>query len=309
MPLLEERSIEAYAVDILGWGFVETAGRIGSVSVEAKRSYLFAFWQQVLGSRPAIFVGSSLGAATIIDFVAAHTEACAATLLLDPQGFIDGAPPVPAAFAKGGVELLRSWPLRSLGQKIAYEDGPRCDTDDAIRVGRLHCSREGWADDAVSWLLGGGYSVSGQVSALRAAPCTILWGRQDRVLPPSEYVLKFATALPQATFRWVESCGHVPHLEQPTVVAEAIQAVVCGEELAGDGDISQLVAAAAASPLDRLNAFLDTPILDTGVRGGPLEPFKRFARLEPELASAAASVLALSFFAVLGALLAQLLAG
>lgn len=48
------------------------------------------------------------------------------------------------------------------------------------------------------------------------------------------------------------------------------------------------------SPLDQLNAFLDRPILDTNVRGGPLEPFKRFARTEPELAGIIASVLAVA---------------
>ena len=34
------------------------------------------------------------GAAVVIDFFAAHPEAVASTVLVDPQGFIDGAPPV-----------------------------------------------------------------------------------------------------------------------------------------------------------------------------------------------------------------------
>ena len=45
-----------------------------------------------------------------------------AAVVLDPQAFIDGAPPVPAFAARAGLQLLRSWPLRSLGQKIAYDD-------------------------------------------------------------------------------------------------------------------------------------------------------------------------------------------
>lgn len=54
--------------------------------------------------------------------------------------------------------------------------------------------------------------------------------------------------------------------------------------------------------LASLNAFLDKPILDTGVRGGPLEPFKRFARINPEVAQVAASVIVVSGFAVLARL-------
>lgn len=105
----------------------------------------------------------------------------------------------------------------------------------------------------------------------------------------------------------------VPHLEQPAVVAKAITSVVRGTPVEGDADFSELLAAAAAdasaSPLERLNAFLDKPILDTGERGGALEPFKRWARIEPELASTAASVLAVSFFALLGRALLALVAG
>lgn len=52
-------------------------------------------------------------------------------------------------------------------------------------------------------------------------------------------------------------------------------------------------AAASSSPLEQLNSFLDRPILDTNVRGGPLEPFKKFARMEPEAAQVIASVIAI----------------
>ena len=117
---------------------------------------------------------------------------------------------------------------------------------------------------------------------------------------------RFVDALPALTFRWVERCGHVPHLEQPAVVADAIEAALAGAAPAGDGEVGALGGGAGGGAggdlLARLDAFLDRPLLDTNVRGGPLEPFKRFARLEPELAQALASVIAVSFFALLGKL-------
>ena len=208
LPLLAEKNLEAYALDILGWGFSDTSNARG-VSVEAKRAHLFAFVEQHLKGRPAILVGSSLGAATIIDFVASYASSAEGVVLCDPQALIDGTPPVPSPLARGGVRLLKSWPLRALGQKIAYEDLGRCDTDDAIRIGRVHCERERWEDDAVDWLLGGGYSVSSLLPTLRDTRCLILWGRQDRVLPPQDNVPTFLRQLPSADFRWVEQCGHV----------------------------------------------------------------------------------------------------
>ena len=75
-----------------------------------------------------------------------------------------------------------------------------------------------WEDDSIEWLLGGGYSVSSLVPRLASLPqCTILWGRQDEILDPKQFVPQFVKALPAATFRWVEECGHSPHLEQVRV--------------------------------------------------------------------------------------------
>jgi pimeloyl-ACP methyl ester carboxylesterase len=67
MPELQERNLEAYAIDILGCGFMDTSSA-RSVGIEAKRQLLYAFWQEVLGERPMLLAGVSLGAAVIIDF-------------------------------------------------------------------------------------------------------------------------------------------------------------------------------------------------------------------------------------------------
>jgi len=194
--------------------------------------------------------GVSLGAAVIIDFHAAYPEAVASAALIDPQGFIDGAPPVPEAFARAGIQVLGSWPLRSVANQLAYCDTNTYATDDAIRVGLLHCARPGWEDDSVDWLLGGGYSVSQLVPRLSRINTLIMWGRQDEILPPQDFVPKFVDALPEATFRWVENCGHSPHLEQPSVLASALAAFLQGEQIAGDSDVSEVVALANLSPLE-----------------------------------------------------------
>ena len=94
-------------------------------------------------------------------------------------------------------------------------------------------------------------------------------------------------------------------MEQPAVTAAAIHAFLCAREVGGDSDVGSLMAL-SQSPLERLSSFLDQPILDTSVRGGPLEPFKRYARREPEVAQLIASVVALSTFALIGRVLVAL---
>ena len=47
LPELEALGVEAYALDIFGWGFADTANAKG-VGVDAKRAHLLAFQQSVL---------------------------------------------------------------------------------------------------------------------------------------------------------------------------------------------------------------------------------------------------------------------
>ena len=53
-------------------------------------------------------------------------------------------------------------------------------------------------------------------------PTLVLWGRQDKILPPEQYVDKFVSDLEEARLEWVNDCGHVPHLEQPQRTADLI---------------------------------------------------------------------------------------
>ena len=104
LPLLEAAGVEAYAPCIAGWGFTDTTN-MRSVGVEAKRAQLLAFHEQVLGSRPAIWVGASLGACISLDCFKAKPGAFASFAALDP-GFFTEAPPVVPSFV--GRFLLRN---------------------------------------------------------------------------------------------------------------------------------------------------------------------------------------------------------
>lgn len=357
LPELEARGIEAYAPCVAGWGFTDTSG-MASIAPLAKRAQLLAFWEEVLGGRPATWVGASLGGSMVVDAFGARPDAVASAILLDPACFTPAPPAVPRPVASLLVRaILAAPPFRVLIAKSAYFV-KEAQTEDAIRVGSLHLPRAKWADDSSEWLSGGGYDLTTlAVGALATVPTLALFGRHDEVIPPASAVPQLVAALPAATFRWVERSGHTPHLERPRETADAIAAFVGGAAVGGDGDVSRLVRDAArgdglrgaataaaekalgaasaalvlvqnsvkasdssATPsvglgaktwslgkaLDAANAALDTPILDTNVRGGPLEPLKRWMRAEPELAQIAASIVAIAFFictAKLGAVL------
>jgi pimeloyl-ACP methyl ester carboxylesterase len=53
------------------------------------------------------------------------------------------------------------------------------------------------------------------------APALIVWGKQDRLVSPV-YAEEFASRLRKADVVVVDECGHLPQLEQPDAVREAV---------------------------------------------------------------------------------------
>lgn len=249
LPLLEAAGIEAYAPCVPGWGFSETTAMRG-IGVPERRAALLEFHQTVLGGRPAVWGGASLGACIALDCYLEKPDAFKGFAAFDPAFFTDPPPVVPAAVGKFLLSVGISKPgVRASIAKAAYyvkED----QTEDAIRCGNLPLSRAQWSDDQLVWLLGGAYGdQSPLVPKLQDLDTLTLWGREDEVIPPAGIASQWPAgrlmnALPETTFRWVEASGHTPHLEQPKVVAEALTAFVRGEPVPGDSDTESVAAAA-----------------------------------------------------------------
>lgn len=58
-----------------------------------------------------------------------------------------------------------------------------------------------------------------------AAETLVLWGESDRVVYPA-YGRAYANAIPGALFQIIPECGHLPQLEQPALLQQALQQFV-----------------------------------------------------------------------------------
>ena len=72
----------------------------------------------------------------------------------------------------------------------------------------------------MSFMKSDGYKVAKRVSAI-TQPTLVMWGREDKILDPA-YATRFAEEVPNSKLLWVEKCGHVAHLEQPTFMAKTL---------------------------------------------------------------------------------------
>ncbi|TVU38078.1 hypothetical protein EJB05_11428, partial [Eragrostis curvula] len=207
-PLLEEAGLEAWAVDILGWGFSDLETR-PPCDVASKREHLYQFWRSYI-KRPMVLVGPSLGAAVAIDFSVKYPEAVSKLIFIGASVYSEGPKDMtrmPKFVPYAGVSTLKSLPLRLLATRLAFYKIPSGFYFDWVQIGRLHCLLPWWEDATVDFMV--------------KQKCLIIWGEDDGIIM-SKLAYRLHQELPDATLRMVGQCGHIPHVEKPREAAKHI---------------------------------------------------------------------------------------
>jgi pimeloyl-ACP methyl ester carboxylesterase len=205
--------------------------RIVSFSAQAKLEALVGFCNVIGRGRSLCVGGASLGGGAAIELCTMIANSPDPTLrnlvqglcLIDAQGFVDGVGPMatlPKPIAKLGIQVLKSYQLRNVANQMSYFDKAQFATNDALRIGRLHCIRDGWEEALFSFMMSGGFSPSQKVSQV-TVPSLVIWGRDDVILE-KDFPQKFIDLIPDSQLEWIENCGHVPHLEKSEETAQEI---------------------------------------------------------------------------------------
>ncbi|XP_040957490.1 uncharacterized protein [Gossypium hirsutum] len=190
-PLLEESGLEAWALDILGWGFSDL-GRLPPCNVASKRYHFYQLWKSYI-KRPMVLVGPSLGAAVAIDFAVNYPEA---------------------------VSLLKTFPLRLYANLLAFDGIPLSKSLDWTNVGRLHCHMPWWKDATVNFMVSGGYNVVSKIKQVKQKTL-IICGENDKIVS-NQLAMRLRFELPNASMQRLPDCGHLCHVDKPRNVVKLI---------------------------------------------------------------------------------------
>ncbi|XP_051141091.1 uncharacterized protein LOC127258335 isoform X2 [Andrographis paniculata] len=219
-PLLEGNGLEAWAIDVLGWGFSDLEGR-PPCDVPAKRCHLYQLWKSHI-RRPMTLVGPSLGAAVAIDFAVNFPEAVDKLVLINPQVYANrtGFTKLPKFMAYAMASLLKSMPVRWYAKVLVFDGISLSKILDWTNVGRLHCLLPWWEDAMVNFMLSGGYNVSDQIKKVKKRTLLIC-SEHDKIVD-IKFAERLQNELLNATMQKLPDCGHMPHIEKPNVVAKLI---------------------------------------------------------------------------------------
>lgn len=226
-----------YALDLLGFGASEKAAV--PYSIELWVEQIYDFWKTLIG-RPAILVGNSIGSLVALSAAHTHPEMAQGLVMLslpDPSLREDLIPPwCRPVLSRIERAFTAEWILKSLFYGVRRPKVVR------PWAGLAYASRAAITEELVEILT----TPAGDRGAARAfslilqamvnpkfgprvdavlptliIPMLLLWGRQDRMVPPV-FAQKFAAMNARLKLIELDNAGHCPHDECAEIVNLAI---------------------------------------------------------------------------------------
>ncbi|MEB3265543.1 MAG: alpha/beta fold hydrolase [Cyanobacteriota bacterium] len=200
--------------DLYGFGFCpRPAG--APQGPEPVLAHLEALLQRLDGG-PVGVIGASMGGAVAVELARRQPRRVDRLLLLAPAGLTGRPMPVPPLLDGLGVRFLALPGVRRGLCRSAFADPDTAVGEPELQIASLHLQTPGWAEALARFARSGGFAGCGD--PLPPQPLHVLWGANDRILRPAQR--RAAEALLGHRLDVVQQCGHLPHLDQPQLVAE-----------------------------------------------------------------------------------------
>jgi pimeloyl-ACP methyl ester carboxylesterase len=212
---LRRQARRVVVIEAAGHGLSEQAH--GEYSVERHLESTAAVLDEVL-DEPGVLVGNSLGGADALRYAIARPTRVRGVFVTSPAGAVVGAEAI--------AEIRRAFEMRTVGDARVFVDrvvsrpsrlGPAF-----ARIMRARAASRSVADLVRTF--GDHHAIDAAELARLDVPVRVIWGRDERLLPPAalEY---FKTHLPaHATIAEPAGIGHCPHLDDPARLTRLIAA-------------------------------------------------------------------------------------
>ena len=204
--------------DLLGFGFSpRCATRDYSPSIIIEN--LIDIINNLKIQKKLNIVGASMGGATAIILANEIPEFVEKIILLSPAGLFGESKNIPFPLNQLGAYFLGLPKVRKglCRQAFAYPDG--CVSEIEEQIASIHLGCAGWRNALATFAKSGGFA--GTYKYINNLPIKTVCGENDRILGNSE--LKKIKKIKNLNFVGLQNCGHLPHIDLPSLSCKIIQ--------------------------------------------------------------------------------------
>lgn len=171
------------------------------------------------GLARAVLVGNSMGGRVALQLALDHPERVAGLVLVNASGL--RLPDLPTV-------NVRETDPRDFAAKLFYKASPRSASAGALAERLAETPEQRRAHETMRRLTAGPLrrDMQERLGAIQA-PTLVVWGEGDQIIPLA-YGEAFAAGIPDARLAVIPRAGHVPMIERPGAVNEAIAAFLEG---------------------------------------------------------------------------------
>ena len=208
--------------DLLGFGF---SPRCASNQNSPSKivSHLIDIIHNLKFTKKLKIVGASMGGSIALKLANEIPDLIDKIILLSPAGLFGESKNIPFPLNQIGASFLGLPQIRKslCRQAFAYPD--KCVGEMEEQIASIHLGCKGWRNSLASFAKSGGFA--GTYKYIQNIPIKTVCGENDRILGKKE--IKNIKKIDDLNFIGLQNCGHLPHIDLPSLSSKIIQDFFC----------------------------------------------------------------------------------
>ena len=213
-----KRNFQVIIPDLLGFGF---SPRCATKEYNPSKiiSYLIDILETLQITKNLKIVGASMGGSTALKLAYEIPNSIDKIILLSPAGLFGEPKMIPFPLNQIGASFLGLGQVRKslCRQAFAYPD--KCVGEMEEQIASIHLGCQGWRNSLASFARSGGFA--GTHKYIQDIPIKTICGENDRILGKKE--IKKIKTIQELNFVGLQNCGHLPHVDLPSLSGKIIQ--------------------------------------------------------------------------------------
>ncbi|MBO6960851.1 MAG: alpha/beta hydrolase [Prochlorococcus marinus CUG1438] len=217
-----KKNFKVIIPDLLGFGF---SPRCASNEYNPSKiiSYLVDILETLQITNNLKIIGASMGGSTALQLAFDIPNSIEKIILLSPAGLFGKPKNIPFPLNQIGASFLGLPQVRRslCRQAFAYPD--ECVGAMEEQIASIHLGCRGWRNSLASFAKSGGFA--GTNNYIQNIPIKTICGENDRILGKKE--IKNIKKIKKLNFVGLQNCGHLPHIDLPSLSSKIIQDYFC----------------------------------------------------------------------------------